>query len=189
MEIQIPLALLQNWIKEGLQCGPTASGVGNLSLQTSTGPTSSHTPGPKHGEWAVARPDIPSSRSNPTNPPFHHPYVAQQMWSLREKSLDRDRNMQSHTATNGDLPLTPAYSPHRDYRDVYRWEEPEARRPYHGKTTQHQTPRDRNPREEQSKSHSSPQPLEQDEQGPRSSYSLSLTPEEFVKLKRLISSS
>ena len=207
MEIQIPLALLQDWIKEGLLCGPTASRVGNLAFQTSTGPNSPRTPGPKHGEWALARPDIPSSRSDPTNPPFHHPYVAQQManWSPREKSIDRDRNMQSHTATNGDLPLTPAYSPHSykpipsqrtwDVRswDVYGWEEQEATRPYHAKTMQHQTPQDRNPRKDQSKSHSSPQPLEQDDQDPRSPVSScslgTLTPEEFVKLKRLISSS
>ncbi|XP_062339761.1 AT-rich interaction domain 6 [Osmerus eperlanus] len=199
MEIQIPIALLHDWIKEGLLCGPTASGVGNLSLQTSTGPTSSHTPGPKHGEWAQAWPDIPSSRSDPTNPPFHHPYVAQQMAnrSPREK-IDRDRSVQSHTATNGDLSPTPAYSPHSykpipsqgtwdvRSRDVYRWAEQDARRPYHAKTMQHQTPRDRNPKE-------NPQPLEQDDQGPRSPVSScslgTLTPEEFVKLKRLISSS
>lgn len=234
MEIQIPLSMLHNWITEGLLGGCLASRPENLSFLTSTGQTSPPRKVPEPRERAGS--DIPSFSSDPTKLPYHHPYIRQRgsaMANLRQKSLDRDSSMQSPSITR-DLSLTASFGlsnsmptscggnpPNVASRDVYPWEELEARRPYHSNTTQDQGQRVRSPGEAQSiplKIQSNSQFLEQDCLGPRSPvYSPNtsqgkvdmsgmgsstvvrvgppspplgtLTPEEFMKLKRLISRS
>uniref|UniRef100_A0A4W5QVH1 ARID domain-containing protein n=1 Tax=Hucho hucho TaxID=62062 RepID=A0A4W5QVH1_9TELE len=232
MEIQIPLALLQDWIKGGLLCGPAGSRPGAPSLQgpTPPGPTLGQTPGPR--ERTQTRTDTSPTMANHADQVFHSPHRDQDISSgyLRERSLERYRNLPSPTTTS---PTSSHRHPMAPYqissykaqlsgsilrnlasRDLYPWEKQEnTRRPYHPNPMH---PHDLWDRAQPIplKIHHSSQALEQDDVGPTSlacspdisqgmvensrmalmvdpssSSLIPLTPEEFMKLKRLISSS
>ncbi|XP_041706054.1 AT-rich interactive domain-containing protein 5A [Coregonus clupeaformis] len=232
MEIQIPLVLLHDWIKGGLLCGPAGSRPGAPSLQgpTPQGPTLGQTPEPRERTWT--RSDTSPTVVNHADQVFQSPHRDQDRSSgyLRERSLERYRNLPSPTTTSPAsshlYPMEPyqisCYKPQLSgsiihnpaCRDLYPWEKQEnTRRPYH---PNHMHPQDLRDRAQPIplKIHPSSQALEQDYVGPTSpAYSLDtsqgrednprmalmvdpsssslvpLTPEEFMKLKRLISSS
>ncbi|XP_071219805.1 trithorax group protein osa-like [Salvelinus alpinus] len=224
MEIQIPLALLQDWIKGGLLCGPAGSRPGAPSLH---GPTP-----PEPRERTQTRTDISPTMANHADQVFHSPHRDQDRSSgyLRERSLERYRNLPSPTTTS---PTSSHRHPMAPYqissykaqlsgsilcnpasRDLYPWEKQEnTRRPYHPNPMHPHDLRDR-AQPIPLKIHPSSQALEQDDVGPTSlacspdtsqgmvensrmalmvdpssSSLIPLTPEEFMKLKRLISSS
>ncbi|KAK6316090.1 hypothetical protein J4Q44_G00136140 [Coregonus suidteri] len=207
MEIQIPLALLHDWVKGGLLCGPAGARPGDQSLQ---GPTMGQTPGSDQVFHS------------------HHKDQDRGYGDLRERSLERHRNLPSPTTTTSPStshrhPMTPyqfsSYKPQPSgsiLRNQDSWDldpREDTRRPYHPKLMQPQDLWDR-AQPIPLKIHPSSQALEQDGVGhtalaycpgtslgrvenpgmalmvnPSSPSLVPLTPEEFIKLKRLISSS
>ncbi|XP_023839948.1 AT-rich interactive domain-containing protein 5B [Salvelinus sp. IW2-2015] len=229
MEMQIPLAMLHDWVKGVLLCGPAGTQPGDLSLQ---GPTMGQTPGsePRERERAQAWSDTSPTIATHADQVFHNHHKDQDRGSgdLRERSLERHRNLPRPTTTTSPStshcrPMAPyqfsSYKPQPSgsiVRNPDSWKSDpreDTRRPYHPKLIYPQDLWDR-AQPIPLKIHPSSQALEQDSVGHTSpgycpgtslgrvekSYMalmvnpsfpslVPLTPEELMKLKRLISSS
>ncbi|XP_010875939.2 AT-rich interaction domain 6 [Esox lucius] len=225
MEIQIPLALLQDLIKGGLLCGPSGSRHGALSLKCPTlpDPTLGQTTGLETTERDLAWSD--NSPAMATH--------ADQVSHSHHRNLDRDsgKSLEKHKnlprlLSSPCLPMEPyQFSSHKpqpsdsilcntDSQDLCPWKEQDAsRRPYRPKPIHPQDLQDR-AKPVPLNRHPNSQTMRQDGVGSTSlGYGLDvsqgraenpgialmvnptipslgpLTTEEFIKLKRLISSS
>lgn len=229
MEIQIPLATLHDWVKGVLLCGPAGTRPGDLSLQ---GPTMGQTPGsePRERERAQAWSDTSPTIATHADQVFHNHHKDQDRGSgdLRERSLERHRNLPRPTTTTSPStshrrPMAPyqfsSYKPQPSgsiVRNPDSWNldlREDARRSYHPKLMYPQDLLDK-AQPIPLKIHPSSQALEQDSVGhtspgycpgtslgrvenpymalmvnPSFPSLVRLTPEELMKLKRLISSS
>jgi hypothetical protein len=100
MEIQIPLAMLHDWVKGVLLCGPAGTRPGDLSLQD---PTMGQTPGsePRERERAQAWSDTSPTIATHADQVFHNHHKDQDRGSgdLRERTLERHRNLPRPTTT------------------------------------------------------------------------------------------
>uniref|UniRef100_A0A8C7VKM7 ARID domain-containing protein n=1 Tax=Oncorhynchus mykiss TaxID=8022 RepID=A0A8C7VKM7_ONCMY len=238
MEIQIPLAMLHDWVKGVLLCGPAGTRPGDLSLQD---PTRGQTPGsePRERERAQAWSDTSPTIATHADQVFHNHHKDQDRGSgdLRERSLERHRNLPRPTTTTSpstsqSRPMAPyqfsSYEPRPSgsiVRNPDSWKldpredswkldhREDTRRPYHPKLMYPQDLWDR-AQPIPLNIHPSSQALEQDSVrhtspgycpgtslgrvenpymalmvNPSFPSLVPLTPEELMKLKRLISSS